>query len=1840
MKSLNDFHLSIDGGVSWFLHQVRTYYSVCAAVLFACFVLSVPALSQNNVQTIHGQRPAAVGRLKPIARYTLTNHLDLVVGLPLRNRAALAGLLHDLYDPASPRYHKYLTAPQFAERFGPSERDYYEVAEFAKSHGLTVTGTHANRTLLDVNGSVADIEKTFHVRMGVYQHPDEARTFYAPDADPSVDLPVPVLSIRGLDNFFLPRPMNLTTAFDSTNAPSSASGSGPLGNFLGNDFRAAYAPGVTLTGTGQSVGLLELDGYYAFDIAEYEFLARLPNVTLTNILLDGVNGDPGANEPEVALDIDMVISMAPGLSQVMVYEGTNPNDILNRMATDNSAKQLSCSWGFGSPIDTNRDQIYEQFAAQGQTMFQASGSSGAYAGEPEPPSDDPNITVVGGTLLTTSEPGGPWSAEVTWSGSGGGSSTNFPLPSWQQGLSTSGNQGSTSFRNIPDVAAVAGVSIWLIAFDGEQGPIGGTSAATPLWAGFAALANQQGALEGKPPIGFINPNLYAIGRSANYAFDFHDIVTGNNTNAASPTNFFAAPGYDLCTGWGTPTGSNLIDALLSPPDALQIIPATNLIARTGTGGLSDSVQSVVLVDLGAISVNWSAGTTAPWLDVLPSSGTVLPPGGPAFVVLFSTNAATGNLPPGSYTATIWFTNLNDGFAQSRQLILNIPVTSSIPVIVTQPVSQTALPGETVAFTVGAAGDGPLSYQWRKNTVDLSDGGNISGSTNATLTISEVSSAADGTYRVIVSNALTRVPSDGAVLTVTSVTAAGVTVSNLYSFTGGADGGNPNGLMQETNGNFYGTTQNGGGNSSGTIFQMTPDGALTTLYQFYNSGSGGFLPFAGLAQGADGELYGTTQDGGANGLGTIFKTTTNGNLNTVYSFDGGDGAFPNEPMILGTDGNFYGTTSNGGAETNGEVFRLTPDGALTQVASFDYLNGASPNKVIQGADGSLYGTTFGGGNDGDGVIFNVATNGRLADLFSFFFATGGYLPSAGLAQTADGNFYGTTLEGGASGHGTLFAMSPLGAVTTLYSFTGENDGSQPGADLIQAGDGNFYGTTVYGGAYDDGTVFRWAPGGALITLVSFDDYNGANPQAPLVVGTDGNIYGTTQNGGASGNGVIFRVNINSPSVQISGQPAGQTAFFGAKAVFSVAVTGNPPIFYQWSRNGTNLTDGGNISGSMSRVLTVGNVGPSDSAIYSVTVSNAFESTATSDGAFLDVILSPPQFTTPPTSQTATVGGSAEFDVTVVGDLPLTFQWQSNGVNLTDGGNVSGATTSSLTLSGLTQKSDATYSIIVSNAVGTVSAEATLSVYPVSTPGTVLASLYWFTGGADGATPNGLTLGTNGVLYGTTQSGGAYNGGTVFSVTTHGNFQTLVAFSTTNGSNPQAALMQGADGNFYGTTQDGGTNAQGTVFEITTNGALTTLVAFSNKSCANPYTGLVQGTNGNFYGATQNGSKPGDGNIFEMSPSGNVDVVYSFTGGQDGNEPVGALAQGTDGNFYGLTTAGGASNYGGVFMMTPDGALTNLYSFTGGTDGYNPYGALVEGTDGDFYGVTRRNTIDGLAFDGTIFKFSTNGELSTLYALNPLYHGDGEYPFAGLIEGADGNFYGTTLYSESTMNGTVFAVTTQGEYTNLAVFNGSDDGAEPKAAMVQDAEGNFYGTTTAGGPNGKGSIFRLTITSPPRITVQPSDQTVINGTSAQFSVAVFGASPLTYQWQKNGTNVSAGGRVLGSVSRILTVNNINADDAGTYSVVVTNALGSVTSSGAVLTVLGAAPVFQFVAQSGGMVVFSWSATPGQLYQVQSTADLASAEWINLGGAIAATNTSMSASHTIGSGSQEFYRVLLLQ
>jgi Pro-kumamolisin, activation domain/Viral BACON domain len=645
--------------------------------------------------------PLITKHLSPLRRLDSGAHLDLAIGLPLRNGGQLTNLLADIYRPSSPNFRHFLTVDEFTASFAPSQEDYQAAIDFAKAHGLTVKHTHTNRTLLDVNGSVADIEKAFNLHLHVYQHPVESRTFFAPDAEPAPELATPLLAISGLDSYVRPRPQIHPAIRPAIRPLGFGSGSGAAG-YYGYDFLDAYLPQTTLDGSGQAVALFELTGYSHDDIADYITETLLPGTAvLTDYSIDGGGDD---SDPDYAVeataDVEMAISMAPNLSTVYVYEGPTPqdiapigvgpnqpagttaqiNDVFNQMAVDNYAAQISCSYLMD--INLSTVQIFEQFAAQGQSFFQGSGDFGAYSGAIDQPADDPYITVVGGTTLTT-EDDGSYFSETSWlapaspgqpeEGSGGGVSLIYSIPWWQQGVDMSMNQGSTTMRNLPDVALIAdGVDIVYgndyIGFSIDFTEAG-TSLAAPLWAGFMALVNQQAAMNKQPRIGFANPALYAIGNSANYDSCFNDVYTGNNFTSSSPNKYSATFGYDLCTGWGT-INDPLISALLAPPtDTLLITPPAGFTSSGPSGGpYSVNSQTYTLLNLGTNAVAWNLTNSANWLTVSQSGGILN--SGASTTVTVSLNSAVNGLLIGHNSGSVTFANLTQGTFQSRQFDLD------------------------------------------------------------------------------------------------------------------------------------------------------------------------------------------------------------------------------------------------------------------------------------------------------------------------------------------------------------------------------------------------------------------------------------------------------------------------------------------------------------------------------------------------------------------------------------------------------------------------------------------------------------------------------------------------------------------------------------------------------------------------------------------------------------------------------------------------------------------------------------------------------------------------------------------------------------------------------------------------------------------------------------------------------------------------------------------------------------------------------------------------------------------------------------------------------------------
>jgi uncharacterized repeat protein (TIGR03803 family) len=334
-------------------------------------------------------------------------------------------------------------------------------------------------------------------------------------------------------------------------------------------------------------------------------------------------------------------------------------------------------------------------------------------------------------------------------------------------------------------------------------------------------------------------------------------------------------------------------------------------------------------------------------------------------------------------------------------------------------------------------------------------------------------------------------------------------------------------VQGTDGNFYGTTAVGGASvsSGGTVFKITPEGTLTTLYSFCSltNCADGANPHAGLIQASDGNFYGTTYVGGTPGVGTVFKITPGGALTTLHSFMGTDGEEPEGGLIQASDGDFYGTTVNGGTNQAGTVFKITPGGTLTTLYSFCSAtrcsDGAYPVAgLIQATDGNFYGTTA----LDQGTIFKMTPGGTLTTIYTFCSltdCTDGYQPLAPMIQASDGNFYGTT-SGGGEVSGTVFKMTQEGLLTPLYI----SDAFFP-APLIQASDGNFYGTSYGpGDAVPAGTIFKLTPSGTLTMLYAFctNCAYGAGPSAGLIQATDGNLYGTTSSNGGS----VFKLTLGS------------------------------------------------------------------------------------------------------------------------------------------------------------------------------------------------------------------------------------------------------------------------------------------------------------------------------------------------------------------------------------------------------------------------------------------------------------------------------------------------------------------------------------------------------------------------------------------------------------------------------------------------------------------------------------------------------------------------------------------
>jgi kumamolisin len=544
--------------------------AIVAAALFALFAVSTPSAfaKAQSLLTPHVVAATTNGQAAFIGKLPANQSLHFDVVLALRDQAGLDNFLQAVYNPSSPNYRQFLTVEQFTQMFGPTQADYDALLHFAAANGLTMTGGSRDAMDVQFKASVAAIETAFNVNIGLYHDSVANRDFYAPDREPSVDLPFQLMHITGLDNYSVPK--NALVRLPPGAKPPATTGSCPEASFCGSDMRAAYYEGTALTGKGQIIGLLEFAG---FDIADvntyYKNAGQKRTAKVKGISTDGSSINCYANQncddTEQTIDITQALGMAPGVGTLYVYVGNSGTALLSSMSSHKPLPlNLSSSWYDWAPVSefSSDDTYFKKMAAQGQSFFEAAGDSGAWKSSQTDtwwPMESPYVITVGGTDLVTKGAGKGWASETVWVDGGGGISPDLlPIPSWQKlkGVITKANEGSTKYRNGPDVSANSNFTFYVCADQRActANEYGGTSFAAPMWAGYLALANQQAAAHKDKAPGFINPAIYPLGLSKGYATAFHDITVGSN-------GLPATKGYDLASGWGSPNTDGLINAL-------------------------------------------------------------------------------------------------------------------------------------------------------------------------------------------------------------------------------------------------------------------------------------------------------------------------------------------------------------------------------------------------------------------------------------------------------------------------------------------------------------------------------------------------------------------------------------------------------------------------------------------------------------------------------------------------------------------------------------------------------------------------------------------------------------------------------------------------------------------------------------------------------------------------------------------------------------------------------------------------------------------------------------------------------------------------------------------------------------------------------------------------------------------------------------------------------------------------------------------------------------------------------------------------------------------------------
>ena len=769
------------------------------------------------------------------------------------------------------------------------------------------------------------------------------------------------------------------------------------------------------------------------------------------------------------------------------------------------------------------------------------------------------------------------------------------------------------------------------------------------------------------------------------------------------------------------------------------------------------------------------------------------------------------------------------------------------------------------------------------------------------------------------------------------------------------------------------------------------------------------------------------------------------------------------------------------------------------------------------------------------------------------------PYAGLYLGSDGNFYGTTQQGGAF-YGTVFQLSPAGKLTDLNPAGFARGQDLPQAPVVQGPDGQLY--VAAAGSYENGALLKVSTNGLVVQDFHVcDSVGGENPYGGLTWGNDGRLYGTAGAGGVSGYGTIFVITTDGVFTKIQDFPGSPD---GAAPYCPLAEDNHGNFF------GTTYAGGTSGMGTVFKLTAGEGKPPRTLASFTGTSGLAVGQRPTAG-----LIFGPDDYYL---YGTTTTGGTN--DNGYGNGYGTVFRIDRFGIsmsNLVSFSGSSGAKVGNLPIGGLV--ADASGSLYgTTSAGGSNSSYGT--VYKVSAGG-VFSSLVTFRN-TNGASPQGtLIWGNDGLLYGTTSSGGAYGAGTAFSLTTNGNLATFYQFGEPTANSPSELLL-GRDGNYYATSPSGGQTANGVLFRLTPNGLYTSLASFNVTNGASPNGGVVQDPSGVLYGTTYSGGAAGDGTVFKCTTAGELTTLFSFDAalnygthpqsklvfgndgklygttydgtladggtvfridtngaltnlvsfaGNNGYNPYADLALGADGNLYGTTEAGGANSNGTIFKISlPSGAFTSLASFGGGANGEKPEGRLTWGNDGNLYGTTRFGGIGGT--NGVLYRVTTNGTITPLVSFD--FTSKGSQPFAGLLLANDSNFYGTTSLGGTNAGGTVFRLTPSGQFSivvSLGLPNYPVPPSVPMTALIQAADGSLLGTTTTGGSFRRGAVFRLSLglnpLAPPAqpafvsaLFASPSQfvMTLSSAPSGYWPVSVYASSNLT-TWSAIATNVNA-------------------------------------------------------------------------------------------------------------------------